>query len=100
MHYRGGPNTMWAHRRGGRRVGGEHILPRSDYEAASGAEAHLVPEAYAAEFGPAPEPGSGRDRVNWTLDADLVSALRTRAAETGIPVSRLVDDALRSAGYR
>jgi len=40
-----------------------------------------------------------KTRINWTLDADIVEDLRRRTVETGVPVSRMVSDVLRAAGY-
>lgn len=83
----------------GNHTKGEKIIPMSVEEAQIWAEEHLSTEEYDALFGlpkEAPPDLSGRERVHMSLDAALMAGLRRMSREMDVPVSRLVDRAVRA----
>ena len=98
LHGQGGPMSKYAGPApGGGTGGGEGIRPLTAEEARDWAEKHLDPTDYEAEFGEAEEAESGlvnRQRVNVVLANEVIAGLRKLSAETGVPMSRMVDKAI------
>jgi hypothetical protein len=78
--------------------GGSAITPMTASEAQEWAEEHLEADEYEAEFGvqeeAAPSDLATRERVNFTINTELMTRLRAHSAETGVPMSRLLDKAI------
>lgn len=98
IHGEGGPLSKYATRSGDSSGWGEEIIPMTAEEAQAWAEKHLDAEEVEAEFGTqeeaSPSDLTTRERVNLTIDTDLMTRLRNHSKETGIPMSRLVDKAI------
>lgn len=78
-------------------TGAEKIVPLTRDEAQEWAERKLEVDEYEAEFGEAPEAESdlvNRERVNLTLDSEIMSNLRKLSNLTGTPMSQMVDRAI------
>lgn len=94
------PNNLYKNSKGGYFVyssQAKKITPKTPEEAQSWAKRHLKPEEYEAEFGETVEPASDlttRERVNLTLDAEMMANLRKLSNETGVPMARMVDKAI------
>jgi predicted DNA binding CopG/RHH family protein len=98
LHGEGGPLSKYATRSGDNSGWGEEIIPMTAEEAQEWAEAHLDGEEVEAAFGiqeeASPSDLTTRERVNLTIDTELMSRFREHSAKTGIPMSRLVDKAI------
>ena len=99
IHGEGGAQSKYSAPAGDMRGPGEGIVPLTDEEAREWAEKHLDADEYEAEFGEPDEaePTSdlvNRERVNMTLSNETITLLRRLSAETGVPVSRMVDKAV------
>jgi hypothetical protein len=93
----GGAYSKYATVRGDNRGWGEEITPLTQPKAAEWAEEHLNVEQYNAEFGEPEEAESDlvtRERVNLTLDSELMAKLRKLSTDTGVPMARMVDKAI------
>jgi len=98
LHGKGGARSKYASRSGNSSGWDEAIIPMTIEEAKVWAEENLDGDEYEKIFGIIEEPDI-TTRINWTLDTDIVEDLRQRTVETGVPVSRMVSDVLRVAGY-
>lgn len=84
--------------------GGSDIIPLTADEAREWAEKYLDAAEYESIFGAAeeadPEGTSDglrtRERVNLTLDTDMMSSLRKLSKDSGIPMSTMVDRAVKA----
>lgn len=98
LHGEGGPLSKYATRSGDNSGWGEKIIPMTAEEAQEWAEKRLDGEEVEAEFGAqeeaAPSDLVNRERVNFTVDAELMAALRKLSAETGVPMSKMIDRAI------
>ena len=97
LHGEGGALSRYAVSNGNNTSGGEQITPCTKDEAMEWAEEHLDAEEYEAEFGEQEEAGSDlttRERVNLTLDRDIVASLRQLAKDTDAVMGRMVDRAI------
>lgn len=78
--------------------GGETIIPMTAEEAQEWAEERLSGEEVETEFGvqeeAAPSDLTTRERVNLTLDSDIMARLRAHSADTGAVMGRVVDKAI------
>jgi len=93
----GGPMSKYSVSHGNDTSGGRELIPMTATEAQEWAESHLDVEDYEAEFGVQEEATSDlttRERVNLTLDNEIVARLRKHSADTGIPMARIVDKAI------
>jgi len=93
----GGPMSKYSVSHGNETSGGRELIPMTATEAQEWAEGHLDVEDYEAEFGVQEEATSDlttRERVNLTLDNEIVARLRKHSADTGIPMARIVDKAI------
>ena len=93
----GGPMSKYAVSHGNDTSGSTELIPMTATEAQEWAEGHLAVEEYEAEFGVQEEATSDlttRERVNLTLDNEIVARLRKHSADTGIPMARIVDKAI------
>jgi hypothetical protein len=98
MYGEGGAMSKYATHQGDSSGWGEEITPFTSEEARVWAEGHLDAEGYEKEFG-SPEEAepsdlTTRERVNLTLDADMMAKLRKLSADTGVPMARMVDKAI------
>lgn len=95
----GGAMTRWAKSDGNSAWGSSDILPMTEEEAREWAEKHLNTAEYEKIFGEqeevSPSDLATRERVNVVLDTELIAKLREYSKETGIPVSRLLDKAIK-----
>lgn len=98
LHGEGGAMSKYATRSGDNSGYGETIIPMTAEEAQKWAEEHLDGENYKAEFGEqeeaTPSDLTTRERVNLTLDSELMARLRKHSVDTGIPMARIVDKAI------
>jgi len=97
----GGPASKYSKSCGQNQwTGGEAITPVTEDEARAWAEEKLSADKYAALFGEPEEADPSdlttRSRVNVVLDNDLYAGLKKISAETGTPVSRLLDKAIKA----
>ena len=93
----GGPMSKYSITHGNSTSGTTELIPMTATEAQEWAESHLDVEDYEAEFGVQEEATSDlttRERVNLTLDNEIVARLRKHSADTGIPMARIVDKAI------
>lgn len=100
LHGEGGPASPYCRRVGQNEwAGGEKIIPMTEDEARSWAEKHLSADEYEAIFGETEEADPSdlttRSRVNVVLDNELYALIKGISSETGTPVSRLLDRAIR-----
>lgn len=100
LYGEGGPMSIYAISSGNNSWGGgENITPLSVEEAQAWAEGHLDAGEYESEFGEAeeaePSDLATRERVNLTVDSELYQWFREYAKSTEIPMSRLIDRAIR-----
>jgi len=97
LHGEGGAMSKYAARSGDNSGWGEEIIPMTAEEAQEWAEEHDT-DAYIAEFGTPeeaePSDLTTRERVNLTLDSDMMTKLRKLSAETSVPMARMVDKAI------
>jgi hypothetical protein len=98
LHGEGGALSKYATRSGNNSGWGEEIIPMTAQEAQEWAEEHLDGEEVEAEFGTqeeaAPSDLVNRERVNLTIDTELMSRLREYSKTSGVPMSRLIDKAI------
>lgn len=98
LHGEGGAYSKYAEVHGDNRGWGESIIPMSTEEAREWAEEHLDAEDYEAEFGTPEEAESSdlvtRERVNLTLDSNIMTKLRKLSTVTNVPMARMVDKAI------
>lgn len=99
LYGEGGPMSKYAKSAGQNSwTGGSAITPMTASEAQEWAEEHLTADEYEAEFGvqeeAAPSDLATRERVNMTINTELMTRLRARSAETGVPMSRMLDKAI------
>lgn len=98
LYGEGGPLSKYATISGDNRGWGETIIPMTADEAQKWAEEHLNAEEYEAEFGvqeeAEPSDLATRERVNLSLDKELLSKMRALSKETGVPMSTMVDKAI------
>ena len=104
LHGQGGAMSSYATSHGNSWGWGEQIIPMTIDEAREWAEEHLEADEYEAEFGQ-PEEASPpdlttRERVNLTIDSELMKAFRLMSQDTDIPMARLIDKALIQAYYK
>lgn len=94
----GGPMSKYATRSGNNSGWGEEIIPMTTEEAQGWAEEHLDGEEVEAEFGvheeAAPSDLTTRERVNLTLDIEIMARLRKYSDDTGAAMGRVVDKAI------
>ena len=94
----GGAYSKYATVRGDNRGGGEEILPLTIEQAKEWVEKNMEAEDYESEFGiveeAAPSDLTTRERVNLTLDSDIMTNLRKLSLVTGVPMARMVDKAI------
>lgn len=97
LHGEGHGLSKYAGHHGNMRGWGEQIIPMTNAEAQFWAEKHLTVEEYEAEFGETEEAEGDlrtRERVNLTLDAEMMNNLRKLSVEIDIPMARMVDKAI------
>jgi hypothetical protein len=98
LHGEGGALSKYATRSGNGSGWGEEIIPMTAQEAQEWAEERLDGEAVEAAFGiqeeASPSDLTTRERVNLTIDTELMSRFREHSAKTGVPMSRLIDKAI------
>ena len=98
LHGEGGAMSKYATRSGDNSGWGEEIIPMTTEEAQGWAEEHLDGDEVEAEFGvqeeASPSDLTTRERVNLTLDSELMARLRKYSADTGVPMARMVDKAI------
>lgn len=96
----GGPMSKYAVSRGNETSGGEELIPMTFAEAQEWAEKNLDSEEYEAEFGiqeeAVPSDLTTRERVNLTIDTGIMASLRKLSTESGVPMSQMVDRAIKS----
>ncbi|GAB6152950.1 hypothetical protein JCM17380_17000 [Desulfosporosinus burensis] len=94
----GGAMSKYAVHSGNNAWGGRELIPLTGTDAQEWAESHLSAEDYEAEFGTqeeaSPSDLTTRERVNLTLDSELMARLRKHSVDTGIPMSGVVDKAI------
>lgn len=99
LHGAGGPHSKYSKRVDSNSwSGGEDLTPLSQEEAQQWAEERLTPDEYEAEFGVVEEAEPefpSRQRINVTLDNDIIERVREHSRETGVPISRIMDRALQ-----
>ena len=98
IRYDGGAMSKYAISSGNNTGGSEGISPLTADEAMSWAEKHLDAKEFESEFGiqedAAPSGLTTRERVNLTLNADMMIKLRKLSVDTGVPMARMVDKAI------
>ena len=99
LYGEGGPMSKYAKSAGQNSwTGGSNITPMTAEEAQAWAEEHLNADEYEAEFGQqeeaSPSDLATRERVNLTIDTNLMAKLRERSTATGTPMSRMIDKAI------
>lgn len=98
LHGEGGAMSKYATRSGDNSGWGEAIIPMTAEEAQAWAEERLSGEEVEAEFGvqqeATPSDLTTRERVNLTLDSEIMARLRAHSAETGAVMGRVVDKAI------
>lgn len=94
----GGPMSKYSITHGNTTSGNAELIPMTATEAQEWAEEHLDADEYEAEFGvqeeAAPSDLTTRERVNLTLDSELMTRLRKHSVDTGVPMSKMVDKAI------
>jgi len=94
LYGEGGPMTKYAVSCGQNQwSGGEKILPLDVEAARQWAEEHLEAEDYEEIFG-LPDEDAEPVALHMMLPAQLAAAARQRAAEDGVPLTRVVETAL------
>jgi predicted DNA binding CopG/RHH family protein len=78
--------------------GGSSIEPMTAEEAQEWAEEHLTADEFETEFGEqeeaAPSDLTTRERVNLTIDSELMARFREYSKAKGVPMARLIDKAI------
>lgn len=93
----GGGYSDYAVVQGDSRGWGEAIIPLTSAQARQWAEKHLDANEYEAEFGEQPEAEGdlkNRERVNLTIDKEVVANMRKFSKVSGISMSVMVDKAI------
>lgn len=94
----GGPLSKYAVSYGNETSGSKELIPMTAEEAQAWAEEKLTGEEVEAEFGvqeeAAPSDLTTRERVNLTLDSEIMARLRKHSADTGAVMGRVVDKAI------
>ena len=99
----GGPLSKYSVSHGNETSGSTELIPMTVEEAQAWAEERLDVEDYEAEFGvqeeaaqeeAAPSDLTTRERVNLTLDNEIMARLRKYSADTGAVMGRVVDKAI------
>lgn len=94
LHGEGGPMTKYAVSIGQNQwSGGEKIIPLDVEAARQWAEEHLDADDYEEIFG-LPDEDAEPVALHMMLPAQLAAAARQRAAEDGVPLTRVVEMAL------
>ena len=101
IHGEGGPMSPYKKRvESNSWTGDEQIIPFTAEEAQQWAEEKLTADEYEQEFGTTeeaePKELANRQRVQLTLADEVIEGLRRIAKDTGTPMSRLVDTAVKS----
>lgn len=93
----GGPMSKYTVSHGNTTSGTKVLIPLSAEKAREWAEKKLEVAEYEKEFGEQEEAESDlttRERVNLTLDTEIMTNLRKLSAETKVPMSQMVDKAI------
>ena len=94
----GGPLSKYSVSQGNNTSGSAELIPMAAEEAQGWAEERLSGEEVEAEFGvqeeATPSDLTTRERVNLTLDIEIMARLRKHSADTKIPMARTVDKAI------
>jgi hypothetical protein len=99
LYGEGGPMSKYAKSAGQNSwTGGSNITPMTAEEAQAWAEEHLDADEYETEFGipeeAAPSDLATRERVNFTIDSEIMARLRAYSTDKGIPMARILDKAI------
>lgn len=99
ISYEGGALSKYAIAVGSNNASGSQgITPMTLEESKKWAEEHLDAEDYEKSFEVPEEANSSdlttRERVNLTLDSDIMTSLRKLSLDTGVPMARMVDKAI------
>lgn len=98
LHGEGGPMSPYTRSEGQNSWSGdEQLIPMTEDEAKAWAEEKLDTEDYERAFGEAEEaaPEPSRTRVQVSLDNDLFDRFKAYSESEGIPMSRLLDRAIK-----
>lgn len=93
----GGPLSKYAVAYGNNTGGGKELVPMTTEEAQEWAEERLDAEDYEAEFVVQEDASSDlttRERVNFTIDSEIMVRLRKHSVDTGVPMARILDKAI------
>ena len=100
IHGQGGPKSRYAKEVGAAStIAGEQIIPLTLEAAKKWAEEYLTVEEYEEAFSAQEEAGpekelANRQRVNLTVADEVIEGMRKLSAETGTPMSQMVDRAI------
>lgn len=98
LHGDGGAMSKYAVQSGNSSGGSEQITPMTEPEARAWAEKYLSAEDFEKAFGEQPEAEPSdlttRERVNLTLDTDIIKKLRLLSEKSSVPMARMVDKAI------
>ena len=94
----GGAMSEYAVHSGNNSWGGRKLIPLTATVSQEWGEIHLSVEDYEAEFGTqeeaSPSDHRTQERVNLTLDSELIARLRKHSIDTGVPIAGIVDKAI------
>lgn len=94
----GGAMSKYSVTHGNSTSGTTELIPMTAEAAQEWAEEHLDAEDYEAEFGVQEEATStdlkNRERVGMTINSEIMTRLREHSANTGVPMSRMLDKAI------
>ena len=94
----GGPLSKYSVSHGNNTSGSTEIIPMAEEEAQAWAEERLTGEEVEAEFGAqeeaAPSDLTTRERVNMTINSEIMARLRKHSTDTGVPMSKILDKAI------
>ncbi|MDY6279763.1 MAG: hypothetical protein SPL63_06550, partial [Roseburia faecis] len=97
LYGEGGPMTKYAESIGQNEwSGGEEIIPLSVESARQWAEYNLSADEYEKIFGPVAEDGS-KQLISANVKAETYAKLKSMSAETGKPMSKIIDDLVSKA---
>ena len=97
LYGEGGPMTKYAKSIGQNEwSGGEEIIPLSVESARQWAENNLSADEYEKIFGPVAEDGS-KQLISANVKAETYAKLKSMSAETGKPMSTIIDDLIAKA---
>lgn len=97
LYGEGGPMTKYAESIGQNEwSGGEEIIPLSVESARKWAEDKLTADEYEKIFGPSAEDDS-KQLISANVKAETYSKLKTMAAESGKPMSAIIDELVAKA---